>query len=183
MAACLSAIGAGSDPAPKLRCPFRRIMEIKPIPSPTERSPPDPAHRSRDASIFSSAPRFCGATARRGHKLADWLRFSGQLTRAQHDARSSRCPNAPIPAGAARTRGSRWHHAAAECQRAERSVAWREVLRQPIAGLLPWQHWKAACRCSPALAWRRRHPPGALSPTACCTANRPMPAAMPASCR
>jgi FdhE protein len=110
-------------------------MEIKPIDfnKPQEEAPaillPVPA------SVFADrAARF--ATLAEGHKLADWLNFLGQITRAQHDALQSLPELPPIPAVALEQ--ARQHHMPPiNATAAERPPAWRDVLRQLVAALLP----------------------------------------------
>jgi FdhE protein len=111
-------------------------MEIKPInfEAPTEEAPAILLPVA--ASIFSErAARF--ASLADGHKLADWLHFLEQLTRAQHDALQS-LPELP-PISAAALEQARQHHMPPlNASAAERPAVWRDVLRQLIAALLPW---------------------------------------------
>lgn len=110
-------------------------METKPIDfnPPTEEAPTILLPVA--ASIFAErAARF--ATLAEGHKLADWLSFLGQLTRAQHEALQS-LPQLP-PVSATMLEQARQHHMPPlNATAAERPAIWRDVLRQLIASLLP----------------------------------------------
>lgn len=110
-------------------------MEIKPIDfnPPTEEAP-EILLPVRSSVFADRADRFDALAA--NHKLADWLRFLGHLTRAQHEAIQS-LPELPsIPAAALEL--AREHHMPPlNATAAERPAIWRDVLRQVIAALLP----------------------------------------------
>jgi FdhE protein len=110
-------------------------MEIKPIDfnPPTEEAP-EILLPVRSSVFADRADRFDALAA--NHKLADWLRFLGHLTRAQHEAIQS-LPELPtLPASALEL--AREHHMPPlNATAAERPAIWRDVLRQVIAALLP----------------------------------------------
>ncbi len=87
------------------------------------------------ASVFADrAARFDSLAE--NHKLADWLRFLGHLTRAQHDALQS-LPALP-PISTTLLAQAREHHMPPlNATAAERPAVWHEVLRQLISALLP----------------------------------------------
>lgn len=110
-------------------------MEIKPIDfnPPTEEAP-EILLPVRSSVFADRADRFDALAA--NHKLADWLRFLGHLTRAQHEVIQS-LPELPsIPAAALEL--AREHHMPPlNATAAERPAIWRDLLRQVIAALLP----------------------------------------------
>ena len=87
------------------------------------------------ASVFADrAARF--STLAEGHRLGDWLRFLGELTRAQHEALQSLPQLPPIPA--VTLEQARQHHMPPlNATSGDRPAVWRDVLRQLIAALLP----------------------------------------------
>lgn len=110
-------------------------MEIKPIDfNPPTEVAPEILLPVRSSVFADRADRFDALAA--NHKLADWLRFLGHLTRAQHEAIQS-LPELPsIPAAALEL--AREHHMPPlNATAAERPAIWRDVLRQVIAALLP----------------------------------------------
>lgn len=110
-------------------------MEIKPIDfnQPTEEAPAILLPVA--TSVFADRAERFSALAN-NHRLADWLHFLGQLTRAQHDALQS-LPELP-PISAAALEQARQHHMPPlNATAAERPAVWRDVLRQLIAALLP----------------------------------------------
>jgi FdhE protein len=111
-------------------------METKPIEfnPPTEEAPAILLPMA--ASVFAErADRFAALAA--GHKLADWLNFLGRLTRAQHDALQSLSELPPL-AAAALEQARQHHMPPLNATAAERPPAWRDVLRQLVAALLPY---------------------------------------------
>lgn len=110
-------------------------MEIKPIDfnQPTEEAPAILLPVA--TSVFADRAERFSALAN-NHRLADWLHFLGQLTRAQHEALQSLPELPPIPAAALEQ--ARQHHMPPlNATGAERPAVWRDVLRQLIAALLP----------------------------------------------
>lgn len=110
-------------------------MEIKPIDfnQPTEEAPAILLPVA--TSVFADRAERFSALAN-NHRLADWLHFLGQLTRAQHEALQSLPELPPIPAAALEQ--ARQHHMPPlNATAAERPAVWRDVLRQLIAALLP----------------------------------------------
>ncbi len=110
-------------------------MEIKPIDfnQPTEEAPAILLPVA--TSVFADRAERFSALAN-NHRLADWLHFLGQLTRAQHEALQSLPELPPIPVAALEQ--ARQHHMPPlNATAAERPAVWRDVLRQLIAALLP----------------------------------------------
>ena len=85
------------------------------------------------ATIFADrARRF--ATLAEGHALADWLRFLGRLTQAQHQALLS-LPDLPLPASAARELARSHAMPPLPAHSWPRDTAWRSAL-QAILGAI-----------------------------------------------
>jgi len=112
-------------------------METKPV----EFTPPRPAEDAPaillpvPGQLFADRARRFEALAT-DHRLADWLRFLGRLTQAQHDALQSL--TALPPEDASRLQQARQHGMPPlNATAAERPTVWHDVLRQLVAAVLP----------------------------------------------
>ena len=80
-----------------------------------------------------------------GHSLADWLRFIGQLTQAQHDVLQT-LGDLPLPEASSREQAQQHGMPPLNATAQERPTRWHEILKNLIDALVPQAPASAAAQ-------------------------------------